>query len=166
MARRTVAVAASLFLVCACAAKRELVVTSEPSGALVRLDDTVVGTTPYTTTFDAYGTRRVTLYLPGYRSLTHVFEMKPPWYGNFPFDVVSEVLLPFGWHDRHVVPLTLERESGAVTTPDFEAVLERAQALRYAEPTGPRPTPPKIPPTPPVPPAGDPGPRPRHEMHR
>lgn len=137
-----------------CAAQRELVITSEPSGALVRLDDTVVGTTPYTTTFDAYGKRRVTLYLEGYRPRTQVFEMKPPWFAYFPIDVFSEVLFPFGWHDRHEVPLTLERESGAVTTPDLEAVLERAQALRYAEPTGPRPA--RVKPTPestPAPPA-------------
>jgi len=128
-----------------CAAKRELVIVSEPPGALVRLDDTVVGTTPYTTSFDAYGTRRVTLYLPGHRTVTELFEVESPWYAHFPLDVISEVLLPFGWHDRHEVKLTLEPETGAVTKPDLDLVLQRAEALRLAEPTGPLPSPTKPP---------------------
>ena len=122
-----------------CAAQRELVIDSEPRGALVRLDDTVVGTTPFQTTFEAYGTRRVTLYLDGYRTQTQLFDVKAPWYEHFPLDIVSEVLLPFGWHDRHDLLVRLEPESGGVTMQDVERVLERAESLRLAEPTGPRP---------------------------
>lgn len=105
----------------------------------MRLDDTVVGTTPFTTTFEAYGTRRVTVYKEGFRSQTRVVELKPPWYARFPFDVVSEVLLPLGWRDRHDVTMELEPESGTVTMEDVDRVLERAESLRLAEPTGPRP---------------------------
>jgi hypothetical protein len=123
----------------ACAARRELVITSDPPGALVRLDDTVVGTTPYSTRFDAYGSRRITLYHPGYRTVSVVEKIKPPWYGRFPFDVVSEVLLPVGWRDRHERDFKLVAESGTLTRPDLDPVLKRAQALRLAEPTGPRP---------------------------
>ena len=175
---------AGLVVTCtACAAQRELVILSEPSGALVRLDDTVVGTTPYTTSFDAYGTRRVTLYLSGYRTVTQLFEVESPWYADFPFDVISEVLLPFGWHDRHEVKLALEPETGEVTQPDLDRVLDRAKALRLAEPTGPLPratpaptgtksqpppdasnTPPPNPPRP-APPPGD-GPDGPHERRR
>ncbi len=123
-----------------CAVKRELVITSDPPGALVRLDDTVVGTTPYKARFEAYGTRRITLYHTGYRTLSQVEDIDPPWYGVFPLDVVSEILIPVGWHDRHEFDYHMEPESGTVTAPDLDQVLLRAEALRLAEPTGPRPT--------------------------
>jgi hypothetical protein len=140
---RRLALAAIFASVCAatsaCAVKRELVITSEPPGALVRLDDTVVGTTPFSTRFEAYGSRRITLYHPGYRTISSVEDIEPPWYGRFPFDVFSEVLFPVGWRDRHERSYTLVPESGTLTRPDLDAVLKRAQALRLAEPTGPRP---------------------------
>lgn len=120
-----------------CAAHRELVILSEPSGAQVRLDNQVVGWTPYTTTFEAYGTRRVTLYREGYRSLSLLVDLNPPWFGVFPFDVFSEVVIPVGWQDRHVVEMRLEPESGEVTEPDLELVLRRAETLRMATPEGP-----------------------------
>jgi hypothetical protein len=123
-----------------CAAQRELIITSNPPGALIRLDDTVVGTTPYTMHFDAYGTRRITLYREGYRTASRVVAIDPPWYAYFPIDVVSEVLLPFGWRDSHPQSFELEPESGQVTRPDLNAVLLRAESLRLAEPTGPRPS--------------------------
>jgi len=153
------AVSALVFLLAGCATRRELFIDSVPQGALVRLDDTVVGTTPFQTRFEAYGTRRVTLYLDGYRSQTKLVDVKPPWYGRFPLDIVSEVLLPFGWRDRHPVMMELVQEGGTVTQPDLDKVLERAQSLRLAEPTGPRPVlpPPKPAPVPePKPPAEEP----------
>ena len=129
-----------------CAAQRELVITSTPPGALVRLDDHVVGMTPFRTTFDAYGTRRVTLYKDGFRTQTKLVEINAPWYGNFPFDIVSEVLLPIGWHDRHKEDFELVAEGGTVTRPDLNEVLKRAESLRLAEPTGPRPSSAPLPP--------------------
>lgn len=127
-------------LASSCAARRELVITSDPPGALIRLDDTVVGTTPFQMRFDAYGTRRITLYREGYRTASRVVALEPPWYGRFPLDIVSEVLLPFGWRDTHSEDFPLEPESGQVTVPDLNAVLLRAESLRLAEPTGPRPS--------------------------
>lgn len=124
-----------------CAAERKLIVISEPPGALVRLDDTIVGTTPYETLFDAYGTRRVTLYRRGYRTQSERVVLEAPWYAVFPLDYISEVLVPIGWEDVHRVEITLEPEGGAVTMPDLTPVLERAESLRLAEPTGPRPLP-------------------------
>ena len=148
---------ALVLLLAGCAARRELVIDSVPQGALVRLDDTVVGTTPFETGFEAYGTRRVTIYKEGFRSKTKLIEIKPPWYGRFPFDIVSEVLLPFGWRDRHDVKMQLVPESGTVTMPDLESVLQRAESLRLAEPTGPRPV------LAPKKPAPEPAPKPPEE---
>jgi hypothetical protein len=123
-----------------CAAERTLFIDSNPPGALVRLDDTIVGTTPYQQNFDSYGTRRVTLYREGYRTASQLIVLQPKWFARFPLDLISEVLLPFGWKDPHEVKIDLEPESGSVTSPDLDAVLRRAEGLRLAEPTGPRPS--------------------------
>jgi len=126
----------------ACAAKRTLTITSEPEGAQVRLDDERVGWTPITTEFHHYGTRRLTLAKDGYRVVSRQVELVPPWYARFPLDVVSEVLLPFGWRDRHELHFELEPGGDLLTTPDLRSVLDRAEFLRRAGPEGPRPLPP------------------------
>jgi hypothetical protein len=128
----------ALFSCASCAAQRILNISSEPAGALVLLDDQVVGTTPYQLAFEAYGTRRVTLYHAGYRTSSRVVELVPPWYARFPIDLISEVLIPVGWKDIHTEDFQLEPESGEVTEPDLQAVLERAESLRRATPEGPR----------------------------
>lgn len=131
-------IALGLLACASCAAQRELRISSDPPGALVLLDDQVVGTTPYEQSFQAYGTRRVTLYRSGYRTSSRLVELIPPWYARFPLDIVSEVLIPVGWKDVHPVDFKLEPESGEVTEPDLRAVLERAESLRRATPEGPR----------------------------
>jgi hypothetical protein len=131
---------AALAPLCACAAERKLVILSEPPGALVRLDDAIVGTTPYELRFDAYGKRRVTLYKQGYRTATQLVDLDTPWFAIFPLDLVSEVLIPIGWKDIRTVDVALVPEGGQVTMPDLKPVLERAESLRLAEPSGPRPS--------------------------
>jgi hypothetical protein len=143
------ALAALLAPLGACATERKLVVTSTPEGALVRLDDTVVGSTPYEIAFDAYGTRRVTLYKQGYQTQSQQVELAAPWYLTFPVDLVTEVLVPIGWRDVRAIHFVLEQDTGPVTRPDLAAVLERAQGLRLAEPSGPRPS--TLPAPPPAP---------------
>ena len=124
-------------LLCGFRAKRELRIRSEPAGATVRVDDSVVGTTPVDLPFEHYGTRRISLYLAGYRPDSREVELKTPWYSVFPLDFFSEVLLPFGWADLHVVEFALEPEIGHVSEVELDAVLERAEALRRAGPAGP-----------------------------
>lgn len=131
-------------LLLGCRAERRLLVDTEPQGAEVRLDDEIVGTTPLDLRFEHYGDRRLTLYRGGYRTHAEVLELDSPWYFVFPLDLVTEVLLPFGWKDIHRVEVPLVPESGTVTPPDLEAVLRRAESLRRAGPTGPaEPTPPE-----------------------
>ena len=122
-----------------CAAKRELVVLSDPPGATVRLDDAIVGKTPYRMEFESFGKRRVTLYHEGCRTWSDLVDLQAPWYGRFPFDFFSEVLVPVGWKYRKEVPVTLEPATGDVSEPDLEPVLRRAEMLRKAGPEGPRP---------------------------
>ena len=121
----------------ACAPVRQLKVVSEPLGAVVRIDDRVVGETPINFDYDAYGTRRVTLYKDGYRSYSRVVKLRAPWYAHFPLDYISELLVPFGWKDKRKMKVALEPESGEVTLPDLEGVLDRAELFRRAGPNGP-----------------------------
>jgi hypothetical protein len=115
-----------------------LIVTSEPPGARVLLDGTEIGHTPLAETFQHYGTRRLTYYLDGYLTHSEVIEMEPPWYGRFPLDIISEILIPLGWRDEHPHHAILVRGSSTIDEPDLESVLSRAETLRTAGPEGPR----------------------------
>ena len=135
---------AMLWAACAgCAAQRTLTVESDPPGATLRIDDRVVGQTPYHESFSDYGTRRITLYKAGYHSRSEVVTISPPWYARFPIDIFSEIVFPFGWKDPHGYKLKLEAVKGEVMEPDLTPVLERAQALRLAGPDGPSQLPPR-----------------------
>ena len=133
-------------LLASCASHRELLVESDPPGASVRIDEKLVGETPYKSEFEAFGTRRVTLYKEGFRPWSHAVKLKAPWYAWFPFDLFSEVLIPVGWTYEKRLHVKLEPESGPVTQPDLEKVLQEAEALRKAGPEGPRRKPPPEPP--------------------
>jgi len=125
-----------------CAAERTLVFTSEPPGASVRLDDEMVGVTPCEVEFLHYGTRRVTYYLAGSRTRSFLVDVRAPWYGRFPVDIVSEVLLPIGWVDRKRIHAELVSGLERADQPTQRSVLDRAEALRRAGPNGPRNLPP------------------------
>ena len=113
-----------------CAARRSIALTSEPSGASVEIDGTLIGKTPVEVPFEHYGVRQVTMTTPGYSTWTHAVRVRAPWYGRFPMDIVTEVLLPFGWRDRHKVHANLDQQVVQVEDPDLQAVLARARALR------------------------------------
>jgi len=121
-----------------CQAERALRITSEPSQAEVRLDGTKVGTTPCEVPFEHYGVRRLTLYLPGYATYSRVMEIEPPWYGQFPIDIFTEVLVPIGWSDIQKVHVRLVQGQSVLLEPDLPGVIERADALRHAGPAGPQ----------------------------
>lgn len=124
-------------LTASCAARRHLVIETDPPGAEIRLDDRRAGRTPKTIDFGHYGVRRVTLHLDGYRTYTERIELSPPWYARFPFDLVSELMLPIGWRDRRELRVKLERGEELMTRPGLRSVLERADVLRHAGPAGP-----------------------------
>jgi len=130
-------------VLCGCAAKRTLTITSDPSGALVRLDDEPIGETPMEVEFLHYGTRRVSYSLEGYLTTSVLIEVRAPWYARFPVDIFSEVILPIGWRDDHAVHASLTPGEEQLQPPALRSVLERAEALRRAGPTGPRELPPR-----------------------
>ena len=138
----TLLAALSLAVLPACRAERTLAVTSDPPGARVLLDDEVIGATPRRHEFFHYGVRRVCVSKEGHRTCTELVELKAPWYGRFPFDIVSEVLLPIGWRDRRHVEITLPQGEDRFTIPAIQSVVERARVLAQAGPEGPAELPP------------------------
>ena len=99
--RRWLLLACAAPLAAGCRAERTLRITSEPAAAGVWVDDTYRGTTPLELPFDHYGTRRITFRLSGHGTTSLRVPVEPPWYGRFPLDLFSEVLIPVGWRDEH-----------------------------------------------------------------
>ena len=93
---------------------RSLTIDSEPSGAMVFLDDEPIGETPVTTTFTYYGTRKITIEkIDAEGRLLYerkiVYEkIKPPLYQIFPFDFFSELMIPVKLKDEHYLTYQLE----------------------------------------------------------
>lgn len=107
--------------------ERWLSIRSEPPGAEVYLDGVPAGQTPLRVAFEYYGDREVTLRMEKYETLRKVEGIHAPWWQIFPFDFVTDVLLPFS--------LTDERELSYTLTPmgapePAEKVQERAQEFR------------------------------------
>lgn len=115
-----------------CAPERLLRVESQPPGALVRLDDLVIGRTPLEHHFEHYGARRLTLSLTGYTPWSERVELDAPWHATFPIDLITEVLIPLGLRDVHEVSAVLEPYEEVSEVPDIEPLIERAEAVRAA----------------------------------
>lgn len=138
--------------------QRRLTIRSNPPGALVYVDDYPIGTTPVSTDFIYYGTRKVRLSLSGYETLSVLQPLPTPWYQYPGLDFVSENLVPGEIRDERVVEYQLKPQ---MIVPS-QQLLGRAENLRQssAAPHTPlAPPPPSYgPPTsaPPGPPASPP----------
>lgn len=122
-----------LLLLVGCRTTRVMAVTSDPPGALVRLDEEVIGRTPLEHEFLHYGRRRLTLYLPGYLTWSRRIEPKAPWYSRFPLDFVTEVLVPLGLTHRYDYQAVLIEDTGvdaSGTAPAIEGYVQRTTAVR------------------------------------
>lgn len=118
--------------------ERALVITSEPTGAEVVVNQQWRGTTPFVVPFKHYGVYDIWIEHPGveengkmvkYYPL-HVGEpVKAPGYQYAGADFVSEVLLPTTLRDQQNLHYILERVEEA---DDVDDVLSRAQQLREA----------------------------------
>ena len=114
----------------ACRAQRELVITSEPPGAEIRLDGKLLPQkTPAHVPFKDYGVRRISLYREGYMRYSEAVDVRAPWYALFPIDLLSEILLPIGWHDRHKLRVKLVRGDTLIAAPDLEKAKKLVETL-------------------------------------
>jgi hypothetical protein len=120
-----------LLLAFACATQvgcveRRLTIRSNPPGALVYVDDYPIGTTPVSTSFVYYGTRKLRLVLSGYETLTVLQPIPTPWYEYPVLDFVSENVVPGEIRDERVVDLQLKPQ---MIVPS-QQLLGRAENLR------------------------------------
>jgi hypothetical protein len=118
--------------------RRTIVITTDPAGALVWLNDREVGRTPVEVEFVHYGTYDVRLVREGCEPMMTSGHAQPPLWDNLGLDLVAEAL-----------PLDFESEIRwhydlAPAEPDQDvlqrAVLERAQRSRaslHEAPAGP-----------------------------
>lgn len=129
--------------------QRRMTIRSNPPGALVYVDDYQIGTTPVSTDFVYYGTRKIRLVKDGFETLTVRQPIPVPWYEVFPLDFVSENLWPWEIRDERVVDLAM----APVESQPAELVVARAQTARLAAgslpPVPASPLPVVIPPRPP-----------------
>lgn len=121
--------------------QRRLTIRSNPPGALVYVDDHPLGTTPVSTDFVYYGTRKVRLVKSGYETLTVLQPIPTPWYEYPGLDFFSENVVPGEIRDNRVVEYQLQPQ---MVVPSLQ-LLERGENLRHSTATTPQL---------PVPPAG------------
>ncbi len=118
-------------LIAACAAqtgcvRRRLTVRTNPPGAQVFIDDQEVGTTPCSTAFTYYGTRKITLIKDGYRTETLYHKVSAPWYEYPPLDFFAETTVPYEIRDERMVDVQLVPQEIVPEGP----LRERAENLR------------------------------------
>ncbi len=132
MLRGLLIVAACLALAETGCVRRRLTVRTWPPGAQVFIDDQEIGTTPCSTPFVYYGTRKVTVIKGGYRTETLYHEIPPPWYQYPVLDFVSENLIAYEIRDERVIDIQMVPEE----TIQPNELLDRAQGLRDSALTG------------------------------
>jgi hypothetical protein len=108
--------------------QRRLTIRSNPPGARVFVGDDEIGTTPVSTDFVYYGTRKIRLVKHGYETLVVNQPIPAPWYQIPPLDFVSEMLVPGEIRDERVVSFQLV----PLQTVPTDQLLSRAQQLRSA----------------------------------
>ena len=85
---------------------RSLTIKTEPPGAKIYVNDTLVGQSPVTYDFVWYGWHRLTLRKDGFERLDDRKLLRAPVWSWIPFDLMME-LLPLPIHDRRVWSYTL-----------------------------------------------------------
>jgi hypothetical protein len=106
--------------------RRRLTVRTTPPGAVVSVDNQVIGTTPAASSFTYYGTREIRVEKDGYRTESLKQKINPPWY-QFPgLDFVTDTLWPWEIRDERIVDIEMVPQ----TLDSTENVLGRADQLR------------------------------------
>ncbi len=113
--------------------ERFITIKSDPPGARLLIDNEEVGTTPYTLSFMHYGTRRITVIADGYKTISTLERISPPWYQYFPLDLFYELILPVKMEDHHNFLFKLEPEPQM----DVRKFIEQAEEFRRREREGP-----------------------------
>ena len=105
--------------------QRTITVTSEPSGALVYLNDEEVGRTPVTVPFTFYGTYDVRLEKDGYQTLSDARKADAPVYDWPGIDLFFE-LLPVTTEAKQQWHFALKQSEPV----EDELLIDRAKQMR------------------------------------
>ncbi len=130
------ALIAVIVLVSAGCVTRTITVKTNPSNALVYIDDKLVGESPVSIPFTYYGTRKIMIEKrDDDERLTHerttAFEkIKAPVYEYFPLDFVSELVYPLELKDEHILTYDLAELEPLTTKEQQKRVLKNADELR------------------------------------
>lgn len=126
---------ATVFVFSGCVT-RSITVKTNPSNALVYIDNELIGESPVTMPFTFYGTRKIMIEKKDEDGvLTHertiVFEkIKAPVYEIFPLDFFSELIWPFTIKDDQVLSYNLV-ELAPLSIKERQAkMLKNAEELR------------------------------------
>lgn len=106
--------------------RRRLAVRTNPPGAVVSVDNQVIGTSPAASSFTYYGTREITIEKEGYRTEKIRRRINPPWYQYPGLDFITETLVPWEIRDERIIDVELVPQ----TLEPTEDVLMRADELR------------------------------------
>ncbi len=87
--------------------ERQLTIKTNPSSAVVELNDEEIGVSPVTVNFNWYGEYNVRISKDGYETLKTHRLLKAPWYDHFPFDFFVQIL-PSKKVDKYEWDFTLE----------------------------------------------------------
>ncbi len=112
--------------------RRRMTVRTNPPGAVVSIDNQVIGTTPAASSFVYYGTREIRIEKEGYRTETIRRRINPPWYQYPGIDFVAETLWPGEIRDERIIDVELVPKTMEPT----DAVMQRADALRLQSQAG------------------------------
>ncbi len=113
--------------------QRRLTIVSDPPGALVKVDDYEIGTTPVSTSFVYYGTRKIQLIKDGYETLTLLQPVPTPWYQYPVIEFFSDNLALREIRDSRVLRYQLQPQIATAN----EDLLRRADNLRQSGRLGP-----------------------------
>lgn len=106
--------------------RRTIRISTEPSQALVYLNDQEIGRSEVSTEFVWYGDYDVVVRKEGYETLKTNWKITPPWYQWMPLDFFFEVLWPGEIHDVRTNHFVLTE----TTSPDAEELIQRAEGTR------------------------------------
>ena len=107
--------------------ERELTIVTEPTDAVVWLNDEEVGVTPVTVNFNWYGDYSVRIEKPGYAILNTHRELERPLHDRFPFDFFAEVCWPQKITDEYTWTFELEPYQPASTEELIKSGLQMQQ---------------------------------------
>jgi hypothetical protein len=113
--------------------RRRLNVRTNPPGALVYVDNQLIGETPCGVDFTYYGTREIRLVKPGFETMSINQPIPTPWYEYPPLDFFSENLWPAKIRDNRTVAYDLRPQ---LMVPSHE-LIQRGEILRRDTQTAP-----------------------------